>query len=79
MTYSGLREFLEILEAEDEVARVRVPVDLDQELGAVCVQTLRQAGPALLFERPGGSAMPMLVNLLATRRRYGLALECGPT
>jgi 2,5-furandicarboxylate decarboxylase 1 len=79
MTYSGLREFLEILEAEGDLAHVQVPVDLDQELGAVCVHSLRQAGPALIFERPGGSAMPILVNLLATRRRYGLALECGPT
>src|SRR5437764_634435 len=28
--------------------------------------------------RRGGDDVPMLVNLLATRRRYGLALGCAP-
>ena len=79
MGYSGLREFLDVLEREGELAHVHVPVDLDQELGAVCVKSLRSGGPALLFERPGGSTIPILTNLLATRRRYGLALGCGPT
>jgi len=76
--YSGLREFLDVLEREGELAHVHVPVDLDQELGAVCVKSLRSGGPALLFERPGTSTIPILTNLLATRRRYGLALGCGP-
>jgi len=78
MAYSGLREFLDLLEAEGELARVRVPVDLNQELGAVCVKSLRNYGPALLFERPGESDIPMLTNLLATRRRYALAMGCEP-
>ena len=76
--YSGLREFLDILEREGELAYVHVPVQLNQELGAVCVKSLRSGGPALLFERPGDSSMPILTNLLATRRRYGLALGCAP-
>jgi 2,5-furandicarboxylate decarboxylase 1 len=76
--YTGLREFLEVLEREGELARVGVPVALDQELGAVCVHSLRNGGPALLFQRPGGQDVPILVNLLATRRRYGLALGCAP-
>src|SRR5688500_13927796 len=78
MAFSGLREFLELLEAEGELARVKVPVELDQELGAVCVKSLRAYGPALLFEHPGGNSIPMLTNLLATRRRYALAMGCAP-
>src|ERR1051326_2159028 len=39
--YRGLREFLDVLEREGELAYVHVPVDLDQELGAVCVKSLR--------------------------------------
>ena len=50
MGYSGLREFLDVLEREGELAHVHVPVKLDQELGAVCVRSLRAAGPALMFE-----------------------------
>ncbi len=76
--FTGLREFLALLEQEGELARVGVPVALDQELGAVCVHSLRHAGPALLFQQPGGQDIPILVNLLATRRRYGLALGCAP-
>jgi 2,5-furandicarboxylate decarboxylase 1 len=76
--FAGLREFLALLDGEGELARVGVPVALDQELGAVCVRSLRHGGPALFFQRPGGSDVPILVNLLATRRRYGLALGCAP-
>jgi 2,5-furandicarboxylate decarboxylase 1 len=76
--YTGLREFLAVLEREGELARVGVPVALEQELGAICVRSLRNGGPALLFRRPGGQDVPILVNLLATRRRYGLALGCAP-
>lgn len=76
--YDGLREFMEILEAEGELARVGVEVDLNQELGAICVKSLRAYGPALLFERPGDHDIPILVSVLATRRRFGLAIGCGP-
>src|SRR3989442_339227 len=54
MGFSGLREFIELLDREGELARVRVPVDLDQELGAVCVTSLRGRGPALLLDRNVG-------------------------
>src|SRR5574341_34783 len=76
MPFEGLREFIQLLEKEGELARVRVPVDLDQELGAVCVKSLRGRGPALLFEKPGGRNIPIFINALATRRRYGLAMQC---
>jgi 4-hydroxy-3-polyprenylbenzoate decarboxylase len=76
MGFSGLREFIELLDREGELARVRVPVDLDQELGAVCVTSLRGRGPALLFERPGGKDMPIFINALASRKRYALAMQC---
>ncbi len=78
MGFSGLREFIELLEAEGELARVRVPVSLEQELGAVCVKSLRSYGPALLFEHPGENDIPIITNLLATRRRYALAMGVAP-
>jgi UbiD family decarboxylase len=79
MSFCGLREFIELLDKEGELARVRVPVGLDQELGAVCVKSLRGRGPALLFENPGGKNIPVFINVLATRRRYALAMQCEPT
>ena len=76
MGFTGLREFIDLLDREGELARVRVPVDLDQELGAVCVTSLRGRGPALLFERPGGKDIPIFINALASRKRYALAMQC---
>jgi 2,5-furandicarboxylate decarboxylase 1 len=76
-TFTGLRGFLDLLEQEGDLARITEPVALDQELGAVCVMSLRGQGPALLFERPGGMDIPLLTNLLATRRRFALALGCS--
>jgi len=76
-TFTGLREFIELLKSEGELACIQQPVALDQELGAVCVRSLRGRGPALMFERPGGNKIPILANLLATRRRFALALGCS--
>jgi 2,5-furandicarboxylate decarboxylase 1 len=73
-----MREFLDLLQSEGELACIREPVALDQELGAVCVKSLRGRGPALLFEKPGGMDIPILANLLATRKRYALAMGCAP-
>jgi UbiD family decarboxylase len=73
-----LRSFLQLLEDEGELARITSPVALDQEIGAVCLRNLRNGGPGLLFECPEGKDAPLAVDLLASRRRYGLALGVGP-
>ncbi len=66
---NDLRSYLEVLEQEGELARINVPVDLNQEIGAICYRNLHKQGPGLLFERPGGFDIPMAVDLLASRRR----------
>jgi 4-hydroxy-3-polyprenylbenzoate decarboxylase len=73
-----LRSYLALLEAEGELARISVPVDLDQEIGAICYRNLLNEGPGLLFEQPGGKDIPLAVDLLASRRRYALALGTEP-
>jgi UbiD family decarboxylase len=73
-----LRDFLARLEAEGELARVGADVDLRHELGAVCSRAGSLDAPALLFERPGGHAMPIVANLFRARRRIALALETDP-
>jgi UbiD family decarboxylase len=73
-----LRSFLQLLEDEGELARISSPVALDQEIGAVCLRSLRAGGPGLLFERPEGKDAPLAVDLLASRRRYALALGVEP-
>lgn len=82
MPYRDLREFLDRLEREGEVLRVEKEVDLVYEVGAVCRLALDRGGvegnKALYFARPKGYSTPLVVNLLSTRRRYCLALECNP-
>jgi UbiD family decarboxylase len=78
MPYAGVRDYLRRLEAEGEVAHVATEVDLQYEVGAICFKALRARGPALVFDRPGGSDVPLAVNLFANRKRYGLAIDADP-
>ena len=41
---------------------------------ALCDRVLRSGGPALLFERPVGAAIPVLANLFGTTRRVALGM-----
>jgi UbiD family decarboxylase len=44
----------------------------------VCLRNLRTSGPGLLFDCPEGKDVPLAVDLLASRRRYALALGVEP-
>ncbi|HEY3167020.1 MAG TPA: UbiD family decarboxylase [Candidatus Binatia bacterium] len=70
-----LHEFLKVLEEEHELAKIRVEVDPQHELGAICkIHNERPNSPALLFEKVKGHGMPVVGQLLATDRRVALAL-----
>jgi phenyl-phosphate phosphatase/carboxylase subunit beta len=73
-----LPSFLRLLEDQGELAKITTTVALNQEIGAVCLRNLRTSGPGLLFECPEGKNVPLAVDLLASRRRYGLALGVEP-
>ncbi len=74
MSYQDLRDFLSQLERAGELKRVRAEVDPKLEMTEVCDRVLRVGGPALLFEKPKGHAIPVLGNLFGTTRRVALAL-----
>lgn len=74
MKYKDLRDFIEQLEQRGELARIRVEVDPYLEITEICDRTLRRGGPALLFERPKGSSIPLLGNLFGTTRRVALGM-----
>ena len=50
MAYVDLREWIDALEKESELARVKVEVDWDLEIGGITQETFDRKGPALLFE-----------------------------
>ena len=74
MKYIDLRDFIEQLEGRGELNRVRMEVDPYLEVTEICDRTLRAGGPALLFERPKGSAIPLLGNLFGTPQRVALGM-----
>ncbi len=74
MSYGNLHDFLRDLEAAGDLRRVRVPVDPVLEVTEICQRTLRAGGPALLFENPRGSSIPLLGNLFGTTQRVARAI-----
>ncbi|MBC52242.1 MAG: 4-hydroxy-3-polyprenylbenzoate decarboxylase [Gammaproteobacteria bacterium] len=74
MSFKDLREFIALLESEGELKRITVPVDPNLEITEICDRTLRAGGPALLFENPIGSDIPLLGNLFGNTRRIALAM-----
>ncbi|MBP9219417.1 MAG: 4-hydroxy-3-polyprenylbenzoate decarboxylase [Sterolibacterium sp.] len=74
MKYGDLREFIAQLEKMGELKRISVEVDPHLEMTEICDRVLRAGGPALLFEKPKGSTMPVLANLFGTPRRVALGM-----
>ena len=74
MKYRDLRDFMAQLEARGELKRVGVEVDPRLEITEICDRVLKAQGPALLFEKPKGHAIPVLANLFGTLRRVALAM-----
>ncbi len=72
--YDGLTAFVETLEREGELVRVRHEVDPFLEIAEIADRAMKAGGPALLFERPKGSRFPLLINAFGSYRRMSLAL-----
>jgi 4-hydroxy-3-polyprenylbenzoate decarboxylase len=50
VAYRDLREWIDTLDREGELARVKVEVDWDLEIGGILRENMDRNGPALLFE-----------------------------
>ena len=86
----SLREFVELLRREGELAVVAAPVDPYLEMAEIADRASKAGGPALLFERPVAAAarrraagqrhrltgppLPVLMNQFGSYRRLELAL-----
>lgn len=74
MKYRDLRDFIKQLEKQGELKRVTIPVDPYLEMTEICDRTLKQGGPALLFENPKGYNIPVLANLFGTPHRVAMGM-----
>jgi 3-octaprenyl-4hydroxybenzoate decarboxylase (EC 4.1.1.-) len=79
MKYRDLRDFIAQLENLGELKRIGVEVDPHLEMTEVCDRVLRAGGPALLFEKPKGHAIPVLANLFGTPHRVALGMGAEST
>src|SRR5512142_190295 len=70
------QDFLTQLESAGELHRVKAEVDPYLEMGAIADRVSKEpgGGRALLFERPKGHAMPVLMNAYGSLRRMQMAL-----
>jgi len=74
MHYKDLRDFIKQLEKQGELKRITISVDPYLEMTEICDRTLKQGGPALLFENPTGYNIPVLGNLFGTPRRVAMGM-----
>ena len=81
MAYKDLREFIARLDRESELKRIGAEVDVDLEIAEITDRVSKAGGPALLFEKPRSAkdgvtySMPLVINVLGSKRRLELALE----
>src|ERR1700686_1927945 len=75
MAYDDLRDFIHALEKKKELKRISFEVDPKLEITEFADRSVKTGGPALLFEKPKGSKIPVLINSFASMRRMEIALE----
>ncbi|MFZ9635277.1 MAG: UbiD family decarboxylase [Alphaproteobacteria bacterium] len=83
MPYASLRDFIDHLEREGRLVRVREPVSTVLEMTEIQTRLLATKGPAVLFEnaiRADGtrSPIPVLVNLFGTVERVAWGMDRTP-
>ncbi|WP_018139754.1 MULTISPECIES: 4-hydroxy-3-polyprenylbenzoate decarboxylase [unclassified Thioalkalivibrio] len=74
MKYRDLRDFIDGLEARGELKRITTEIDPNLEMTEIADRVLRAGGPALLFENPKGSDIPVLANLFGTPERVAMGM-----
>ena len=68
MAYNDLRDFIQRLEKEGELKRIKDEVDPILEITELADRAVKAGGPALLFENPRGSSIPVLINSFDSTR-----------
>ncbi|HEY3837625.1 MAG TPA: menaquinone biosynthesis decarboxylase [Bryobacteraceae bacterium] len=75
MAYDDLRDFIKALDKNKELKRIPFEVDPVLEITEFADRAVKSGGPALLFEKPKGCSMPVLINSFASMKRMQIALE----
>jgi len=73
MPYSGLKDFISVLESNGELHRIKVFADPVLEIAEITDRVTKSGGRALLFENTG-TRFPVLINAFGSERRMAMAL-----
>ena len=73
MAFKSLIHFVQTLEANQELVRIREFVSPNLEITEIADRMVKNGGKALLFENTG-TQFPLLINAFASDRRICLAL-----
>lgn len=74
MHYHDLRDFIQFLEANNQLIRIKDVIDPQLEITELSARVLKHKGPALLFEQPKNHTIPVLTNLFGTVERIAFAM-----
>ena len=72
--HNDLRKFLELLENEDEIIRIKKNVNTTFELPAIVSKL--DGNKAVIFENVEDKTIPVISNLIGTRKRFAMAIGC---
>jgi len=82
VAYNDLREWITALDRAGELRRIKTEADPVLEIAEITDRVSKSrnregkhGGPALLFENPKGSRIPVLINQYGSERRMRMALE----
>ena len=73
-----LRSFIEVLEAEGELERVKKEIDKDNEIGPVIATLEKENRGAVIFEKIKSFNSQVIGGVLANHNRIALSLNCSP-
>ena len=73
-TSSGLRDFIDYLKENGELLALPTPLSPKFEISTILSELGKKEAPALLFEKVKGHKLPVVGNLLGTKRRLSMAL-----
>ncbi len=75
MPIEDTSQFIEELEKDGELKRVKTEVDANLEVAEILRRTMYSQGPAILFENVKGYDMPILGNAFGSLKRLEIGLE----
>ena len=74
MAFSGIRDYIEYLKENGELLTLSTPLSPKFEISTILSELGKKEAPAFLFENVKGHQLPVIGNLLGTKKRLSMAL-----